>query len=153
MGSIKFNIERALKSSHRRIDGLLDDLLAAAGKEDVRPATLGAPLRGLSLQLMRHLRFEEKWFFPALRRSNKTRLARRLDTIASEHQWMCDRLSAALARFRAGDLGAVRVFLEELRAFMEGHEREEEITYAELTLTEAEQEKILAYLMRKSERR
>lgn len=130
-------------ADHRRIEALLEKLLAAFeanDREDIQ--TLWT---GFESSLLVHLEAEEKYLIPALLRARE----RDAHTILAEHRHIRGRL----AELGTGiDLhivrcDAARAFIEELRA----HARREDTLYqwADERLAEAERDSLIGALVEK----
>jgi len=138
------SLDDALTDDHVRLDGLLRGLLASAAR---RAPEIPDALDLFGHGLLRHMTWEERALFPALRDGADPPLQRNLESLVIDH----DRLREVLASLQAEVEGRrwpqVLQSLENLRIFLEGHNRDEEkgaYTAADHRLSEADRGRLLA---------
>jgi hemerythrin-like domain-containing protein len=117
------SIADVLGAVHERLDGVFVAFqrdLAAGG------AKAAAQLEDLRQGFDHHIRFEEDVLFPAVLEARPTYPVRLIDSLKIDHERIRNLLAELQACLQIPDLEGARNLAEDLRIFLDGHNRDEE---------------------------
>jgi hypothetical protein len=117
------SLDDALTDDHVRLDVLLRTLIDAAAR---RTPDCPAALDDFERRLLRHMDWEERALFPALRAGADPALLRNLESLVIDHDRLREALATLRSEVREGRWPEAGRSLEALGIFLEGHNRDEE---------------------------
>lgn len=136
-------IHESLESDHARLDGMLRRLDSEiASGSPCAPETAAEFRHGLEA----HIRWEEEVLFPAMLEADAPRQSRSIESLTIDHRRILESLERIDEGLAASDGPAAAGALRDLRIYLQGHNRDEEIgIYAEADrrLPEEERRRLL----------
>ena len=138
------SIDAVLTADHVRLDRIFDEVRGEIERGASRSRVV---LEVLRRELLKHMEWEEKLLFPAILEANPRYKASTLESLTIDHDRLKERLGDLDACLSDGCFEAARKVLDEFRAFLEGHNRDEEkgiYIDADRMISEQERRRILA---------